>query len=128
MSCCSNDLCNTGPDLEELNGQYCLGCLHMLNDFKCNRTGVVHCKGSQTKCGSLRSVHKKDGHNITIDFQGCVSESVCLLVSTKIIFGAETGKQFECCDGHLCNGSSRLESVPVALLVLCLYLLVSNNN
>uniref|UniRef100_UPI00398E7547 protein RoBo-1-like n=1 Tax=Pristiophorus japonicus TaxID=55135 RepID=UPI00398E7547 len=128
ISCCNTDLCNTGP-VEKMpsNKLQCIGCLQMLNDFKCNLTGSLKCTGNQTKCGRLHTVLSESGRNKTIDFQGCMSESVCQLKSTQILFDMELGESFQCCDGKLCNGASRVATIPLCLVILSIYLLASIN-
>ncbi|XP_048379869.2 prostate stem cell antigen isoform X2 [Stegostoma tigrinum] len=123
ISCCNRDLCNTRPDNQK-NSQMCFGCLQVLNDFKCNKSGQVQCWGSQTKCGRLEHVVRNAGRNLTIDFQGCLSESICHLNSTQAMFGVELGKSFECCDGNLCNGVVRTEMGALCFLIVSLYLLL----
>ncbi|XP_067831424.1 uncharacterized protein [Heptranchias perlo] len=131
ISCCNEDLCNSGPSVDEdgktATMHECYGCLTMLNDFKCNRTGRIKCTDSQTKCGRLQTVFSQPGRNISLDFQGCLSESVCQLNSTAIIFEVEIGKSFECCSGNLCNRGPRPGTGSLCLIFLCFYLLATNS-
>ncbi|XP_041032731.1 uncharacterized protein LOC121271074 isoform X2 [Carcharodon carcharias] len=60
INCCTKDLCNGETVQEEKNELLCMGCMDMLSDFKCNRTGPVQCKESQTKCGNLQSFNSRD--------------------------------------------------------------------
>ncbi|XP_072325047.1 uncharacterized protein [Scyliorhinus torazame] len=126
IHCCIGNLCNNVPDQQKANNLLCLGCLKMLGDFKCNRSGPIPCEGSQTKCGSLEGFIENGSRHF--DFRGCVSESICSLNSTEVIFGIDLQKRFQCCDGNLCNRSSRTETGALGLIVLCLCLLIFNNN
>ncbi|XP_067831425.1 uncharacterized protein [Heptranchias perlo] len=132
--CEGADMCQTQLDwqLSDEDGKTatmheCYGCLTMLNDFKCNRTGRIKCTDSQTKCGRLQTVFSQPGRNISLDFQGCLSESVCQLNSTAIIFEVEIGKSFECCSGNLCNRGPRPGTGSLCLIFLCFYLLATNS-
>ncbi|XP_072409833.1 uncharacterized protein [Chiloscyllium punctatum] len=127
ISCCNHDLCNTNPVSQE-SSQMCVGCLEMQNDFKCTKKGRIRCQGTQTKCGRLQHYLADTGRNLTIDFQGCLSDSICHLNSTQMIFGMELQKSFECCDDRLCNGSARTEMGAHCTLLLSLYLLLSSLN
>uniref|UniRef100_A0A8C2JYX0 Urokinase plasminogen activator surface receptor-like n=1 Tax=Cyprinus carpio TaxID=7962 RepID=A0A8C2JYX0_CYPCA len=108
-TCCNTDLCNSlaAPDPAIVpNGNKCYYC----DGQSC--TSTVSCSGSEDRCFKATGKFQSQ----PIDVKGCVSKSICDIVS---VFDTFVGG-VSCCSGNLCNS---VQSVTQSFLFLCCSLL-----
>ncbi|XP_053339379.1 phospholipase A2 inhibitor NAI-like [Clarias gariepinus] len=116
IKCCDSDLCNNEPisDVDvRPNGKQCHFCAGE------NCLGILYCEGIEDRC--FTQIGTTDGREII--YKGCVSESICLLVTKGLHFtniNPDTNVTMKCCEGNLCNSA---ESVTLSFILMLPFLL-----